>query len=143
MDKRNFNNEYAFFDVMGNNDLWKELKSHMYPGKKTSSIDNYKNGDIAAYYGYFSLIKENENLTFTTQAMDWASSNGYLEVVKWLSENRTEGCTTYAMNYAAGKDHLEVVKWLSNNRKEGCTTWAMDWAALNGHLEVVKWLKTR
>ncbi len=57
---RDIVNEQAFFQVLSSSDLWLELKKHMYPGKKTSSIDSYRDGDIAARYGYLSLIKENK-----------------------------------------------------------------------------------
>ena len=62
-------------------------------------------------------------------AMDWASENGHLEVVKWLHSNRTEGCTSYAMKWASKNGHLHVVQWLHSNRTEGCTTCAMDGAS--------------
>ncbi|KAK1930038.1 putative ankyrin repeat protein [Phytophthora citrophthora] len=76
----------------------------------------------------------------STDAMDDAAANGYLETVQWLHANRTEGCTTDAMDCAAANGHLDVVKWLQANRSEGITTKAMDGAAANGHLHVVKWL---
>ena len=55
-------------------------------------------------------------------AMDYASQNGHLNVVKFLHENRNEGCTTCAMDYASENGHLDVVKFLHENRTEGCTT---------------------
>jgi hypothetical protein len=44
--------------------------------------------------------------------MDYAASNGYLEVVKWLHENRKEGCTAKAFEDATKNGHLEVVAFL-------------------------------
>lgn len=32
--------------------------------------------------------------------MDWAASNGHLEVVKWLHYNRTEGCSQNTLDKA-------------------------------------------
>ena len=49
-------------------------------------------------------------------------------------------CSTLAMNRASANGHLDVVKWLHFNRSEGCTTYAIDFAAANGHLDIVKWL---
>ncbi|KAJ3382930.1 hypothetical protein HDU92_004496 [Lobulomyces angularis] len=72
--------------------------------------------------------------------MDYASRDGHLEVVKYLSEKRNEGCTTDAMDLASRRGHIEVVKYLSENRTEGCTAKAMDGAARMGHLAVVKYL---
>ena len=46
--------------------------------------------------------------------MDLASSNGYLDIVKFLHENRTEGCTTWAMDWASLKGYLDVVEYLKS-----------------------------
>ncbi len=112
----------------------------MFPEKTSTSLDNYRSGDIAAYYGYLSLIKHNINLLFTKDAMNWVAERDHLDVVKWLHQNRKEGCTTNAMDLAANNGHLDVVKWLHRNRREGCTKAAMTGAAGNGHLEIVEWL---
>jgi hypothetical protein len=137
---RNRENEWAFFVILTNNDIWTILKKFMYINKKKSNIHNYRNGDIAAYYGYLELLKNNDSLVFTVNAMNWAAGCNHLEVIKWLHKNRSEGCNPYAMNSAADSGHLEVIKWLHTNRSEGCTTLAMDWAAKNGHLDITNWL---
>ena len=82
------------------------------------------------------------NKLFDPEKHNWlsASSNGHLEVVKFLHEHRKEGCTTNAMDLASREGHLEIVKFLHEHRKEGCTTRAMNWASLGGHLEIVKFL---
>jgi ankyrin repeat protein len=76
----------------------------------------------------------------STRAMDDAAKNGHLPIARWLHEHRSEGCTARAMDYAAGNGHLHVVRWLHEHRIEGCTTRAMDLAAQSGHLHVLKWL---
>jgi hypothetical protein len=91
----------------------------------------------------FSHGEEAAPLWCSTKAMDQASANGHLEVVKWLHENRREGCTVGAMNGAASRGRPEVVKWLYANRSEGCTEAAMDGAAAFGDLETVKWLHAK
>lgn len=48
--------------------------------------------------------------------MDWAASNGDLEMVSWLYRNRKEGCTDRAMKMAKIKGHLEVIKFLESNK---------------------------
>ena len=126
---RNRENEWAFFVTFNSNDIWTILKKFMYINKKKSNIRNYRNGDIAAYYGYLELLKNNNDLIFTVSAMDWAATCGHLEVIKWLHTNRSEGCNFYAMNWAAYNGHLEVIKWLHTNRSEGCTTDAIKYAA--------------
>ena len=57
------------------------------------------NGNIAALIGYLKAIEYSTNLTFTTDAMDWAAMNGHLHVIKWLHHNRKEGvyCTCYEL----------------------------------------------
>jgi hypothetical protein len=86
------------------------------------------------------LLHETRSEGCTTQALEWAASNGHLDVVKFLHENRSEGCGVAAMDQAASGGHLEVVKFLHYNRPEGCTVRAMDGAAMNGHLDVVQFL---
>ncbi len=75
--------ETAFFFVMSSSDLWTEFKKHMFPRKQSNSFDDYRSGDIAAYYGYLSIIQHNTKLLFTIDAMDFAAENGHLDVVKW------------------------------------------------------------
>ncbi len=48
---------------------------------------------------------------YSTDAMDFAAENGYLEVVKYLYSKGAK-CTTDAMNYAAGGGHPDTVMWL-------------------------------
>ncbi len=76
----------------------------------------------------------------TTDTMDFAASNGHLNIVEWLHTNRKEGCTSWAMDEAAYNGHLHVVEWLHANRVEGCTSTAMVCAAENGHLHIVEYL---
>src|SRR5437016_230119 len=124
--------ESWFFNVICNKDLLQYIVSFQH-GHKYYKITG---GDLASKCGWLSLIKERYLfLSFTKYAMDFAASNGHLEVIKWLHQNRKEGCNDDAMDNAASNGHLDVVKWLHENRTEGCTTHAMDNAAENGHLE--------
>ena len=76
----------------------------------------------------------------TTDAMDFASEYGDLDVVKYLhSISKFKDCTTDAMDFASRNGHIEVVKYLHSIKKD-CTTDAMDFASENGHLDVVKYL---
>ena len=102
---RNRGNEWVFFVILTNNDIWTVLKKFMYINKKKSNIHNYRDGDIAAYYGYLELLKNNDSLVFTENAINYAAKNGHLEVTKWLHTNRAEGCTTDAMDYTAKNGH--------------------------------------
>ena len=76
----------------------------------------------------------------TTDAMDWASNHGFLDIVKYLHETVGAKCTEYAMDWASNYGFLDVVKYLHETVNAKCTTDAMDWASENGFLEVVKYL---
>ena len=51
------------------------------------------------------------NFTFRKNKINWASSENYLEVVKYL-HSIGQDCTTEAMDNASRLNHLEVVKYL-------------------------------
>ncbi|CEG38013.1 Myosin light chain kinase-related [Plasmopara halstedii] len=101
---------------------------------------------IAATEGYLNVIQwlthYRPEIKISTRVMDAAALRGHLKIIKWLHENRSEGCSVHAMDSAAASGHLEVVQWLHKNRMEGCTTGAIDTAAAGGHLEMVQWLWT-
>ncbi|OQR86030.1 hypothetical protein ACHHYP_11076 [Achlya hypogyna] len=61
-------------------------------------------------------------------------------LIMYLHQDRHEGCSTNAMDRAAKDGYLDVVRFLHNERPEGCTVAAIDGAAENGHLEIVKFL---
>ena len=138
----------AFFTVMGNSDLWKELRKHMYPGKKTGNWYTWNGtGDVAASHKYLSLMDTRPKLQYTEDAMENATRKGNLDVVKWLYENRIELRDFHAGEHAVECGHLEIVKWLDEVRNpyEPCTwlSLGMDIAARHGHLEIIKWLHGR
>jgi hypothetical protein len=54
------NHDWAFFTVLFDTDIWSIIKIFIYPNKKKSNIYDYKNGNIAAYHGYTSLLKFNK-----------------------------------------------------------------------------------
>lgn len=58
---------------------------------------------------------DEENVPFTTDAMDFAASRGDLEIVKWLYQYRIEGGTAKAMYDAAQEGYLEILKFLYEN----------------------------
>ncbi|EGG22821.1 hypothetical protein DFA_04951 [Cavenderia fasciculata] len=104
--------------------------------------------DIAALSGHLGIVTLLHNYSIKHQqdlvkkmasknAMNFASTHGYLDVLQFLHENRTEGCLTLAMDEAAKNGHFEVVKFLHYNRTEGCTSYAIDLAKT---LEIVTFL---
>ena len=74
------------------------------------------NGDKFAGEGNLEKM-QTQIMEYTTNAMDWASAFGHLEVVKWLHE-QGKNCTTWAMDYASRNEYLDVVKFLQKNRRE-------------------------
>ncbi|EGG22320.1 hypothetical protein DFA_04438 [Cavenderia fasciculata] len=98
---------------------------------------------VACQYGYLSSVKLMQSAVKSNpKAIVFASSNGFIDIVKYLHENGAEGgdYIIKAMDEAARHGHLEIVKFLHFNRTEGCSTKALDGAAKNGHLEIVQFL---
>ncbi|OQR88267.1 hypothetical protein ACHHYP_07000 [Achlya hypogyna] len=102
--------------------------------------------DDAAECGGLALVKKlhHAGAPCSTNAMDNASSEGHLHVVRFLHEHRTEGCSKNALSGPAWKGHLDVVEFLHGHRPECRTASAMIWAMKNaasyGHLDVVRFL---
>ncbi|ETV96200.1 hypothetical protein H310_10394 [Aphanomyces invadans] len=98
----------------------------------------------AATAGHLAMVQflfEHYSDTITTPlAMDGASQNGHLDVVRFL-DAQGQTCTTDAVDHASLNGHLNVVTFLLQNRPEGATTRAMSYAAASGHLEVVQFLR--
>ncbi|KAI9918684.1 hypothetical protein PsorP6_012269 [Peronosclerospora sorghi] len=123
----------------------KYLVQHLALVKYTPQDDsNMLIMDFAASNGHLDILMWLHNTKelngCSTRAMDDAAKNGHLLIVQWLHENRSEGSTTKAMDRAASSGHLPIVQWLHQHRSEGATTRAMDLAAQNGHLHVLEWL---
>ena len=123
--------------------LWNIIKEQLNWKCIWSIAINNKHMDVIKFLHiediYSDHVNEKYTLGCTTDAMDDASRNGNLDIVKYLDENRNEGCTTDAMDNAAKNGHFDIVRYLHENMK-GCTTDAMDNAAKNGHFDIVKYL---
>lgn len=160
--------EEVFFEVLRNDNIWKELKKWMYPYSiKNSNFYDYKDGDLAVLRDYVGLIKEREDLVFTVEAIDNAAQDNNFELLQWLYYNRIQECTVSAMDNAAENGNLEMFQFLASkgktcsiaamdnaastrqlemvlflhySRSEGCTTNAMDWAIGSNDIEIVKFL---
>lgn len=111
----------AFFTVLGSTDLWKELRKHMFPNKKSSSIINYSNGDIAVYYGYLSLIKENPCLIFTEEAIINAIIQCNLQMLTYLHEYRKLPYLSSHIKTAAECGTIEIFDEIFRNVEIGYT----------------------
>uniref|UniRef100_K3W5I9 Ankyrin repeat-containing domain n=1 Tax=Globisporangium ultimum (strain ATCC 200006 / CBS 805.95 / DAOM BR144) TaxID=431595 RepID=K3W5I9_GLOUD len=73
-------------------------------------------------------------------AMEYATENGHLDVMRWLHSHRNEGCTRDAIDNVAENGHFHVAKWFYEHHNKGCFTRTMDDAAWRGRLDVAKWL---
>lgn len=98
--------------------------------------------DHSALFGHLSLIRLQTKMKFecTFNAIDFAASRGFIDIVFWLHYNTNKGCSRSAMNLAAENGHIEVVKWLHENRTEGCSPLAEAYARRNNHYEISNWL---
>ncbi|GAM20434.1 hypothetical protein SAMD00019534_036090 [Acytostelium subglobosum LB1] len=87
-------------------------------------------------------LLENKSDTYITgSAMDYAATNGHLNIVLYLHEQRTEGCSSWAMKGAAENGHLDVVRFLHENRTEDLDhSTAFESAAVKGQLSVIQYL---
>ena len=104
--------------------------------------------DICGKRGYNHLyclkyLMEVQNKDCTTNAINNASKNGYLDVIKYLFEVQNKDCTTDAIDYASENGHLDVIKYLFEVQHKDCTTSAINNASLYGHLDVVNYLKSK
>lgn len=141
--------EEWFFTVLFNDDIWVNLKLHMYPNKKTSNFYDYKDGLVAVSNGYLGLIKERKDLKYLskpyTTAIDEAAKNGHFKVVRFLFLSRIFPQCEYSRDsliWSAMNNHLPIVKFLWNFGCGGSVD-AMDIAIENGHLEIVRFLQSK
>ncbi|TMW58654.1 hypothetical protein Poli38472_010213 [Pythium oligandrum] len=78
---------------------------------------------------------------WSTGIMDHAVAIGSLDALQHLHLNRDEGCSMHAMDKAAGNGHLNTLRFLHEHRSEGCTKRAMNAAAASGNLDILRFLQ--
>jgi len=132
-------NECGFFAVFSNSEIWACMREFMWVGQRKATLDNYRDGDIAAYYGYVYVMKHNDNLRYSVDAIDGAAQNGQLAAVMFVCENRYSQCTTQAMDCAASNGFTGIVKYLHEKGKK-ITSHGINFAAAHGHTDLVKWI---
>lgn len=137
---RDRSTESAFFTVLNSDDLWKELRKWMYPGKKTSNFYNYKNGDIAVYYNYTAIIKSSTSIIFTKESVTTTIANGNLDILKILIGKHNIKPHAWMIDLAALNGHLDIIKYIDIMTVEELSFNAIGNAAENGHLETLRWL---
>lgn len=112
---------------------------------------------IVAEHGYYDLVKffnENWGLIYDKNyyyegnyAIDMASANNHLEIVKYLVENKKKHvkhnsrwiCSTHAIDNACENGNLEIIKYLYSKNVYG-TCEAFENAYNNKHYHILEWL---
>ena len=95
---------------------------------------------------FYVFEKRRDEMSFTSEELNTASSRGYLDIVKYLVSDRN--ITSYdAVTDAAINGKLEIVQWLHDNlplndrgRPFFFSMSVMSIAAEKGRLNVVRWL---
>lgn len=170
MSRFNYNGETEeyFFIVLFDDNIWKELKKWMfikycqYSGTylklKTSNFDDYRNGDIAAYYGYLSLMIGNPKLEFTYRAINNAAKMGHLETIRWLLNRRDKLIYEATISCARNMEYNQLIRETNSEAsndlikddgldrlKDLVSTNMIDFQAMNdaasgGYIQIVKLL---
>ncbi|KAM9972120.1 hypothetical protein ACTFIW_003473 [Dictyostelium discoideum] len=110
--------------------------------------------EICSEFGNFQMVKylitNKKLINFGYEAIDKASANGYIEIVKYLLQFTNYNFTIDAINNAALNGHIEILKYLFNNHKKKVgdiflslankSTKSIENAILNDHLPIIKFL---
>ena len=136
-------------DPCGN--AWDQRSQHNLPLRgqgdkfRSNKIILGKKYDLADITTFQMMIDLGANIDTNDDALKWASSNGHLEVVKFLVEKgaNVHADDNYALGWASENGHLDVVKFLVEkgadvNADNNC---ALRWASKNGHLDMVNYIK--
>jgi len=119
--------------LMNNTELLKKILNYDIEGEKIIDTIVLQHVNKTKDYNLLNILNKNNKL------INYASENGYLEIVKWLMENgvpRDERVITFASE----NGHFEMVKWLKENGAPW-NEWTITYASKNGHFEIVKWLR--
>ena len=104
-----------------------------------SKINELYDTDITSYKKRGIDITADDNL-----AIQWASNNGYLNIVKYLVSQGADvtANNNFAIQWASISGHLKIVKYLVSQGADitANDNDAVQWASKNGHLEIVNYL---
>jgi len=104
----------------------------------------WDNGNLASQLGHLCLIEsQTSRLKFSRDSLVLASSNGHLDVIKWLMNQKSfhQKDIAQGINSAGKHGNLELVEWLWNKNGEVSTYHLLDGAAIQGHFKIVEWLE--
>ena len=152
MERVGFNgrSEEWFFSFLFNNDIWVNLKKHMYPGLKTKNFDSYDDGDSAIYHSYYTLLLS-KNFNYTQESIERVfeikviafesdlphpntTEAQYFDIFNFLS-NKGIKPNRRTLNLACLFGYSKIVKYYYIG-----DTKLISLAAVSGNLELFKWL---
>lgn len=87
----------------------------------------------------FTWLHHNVNKGYCNYALEYFSSYGNLNMVKFIYDNRFERGTTNTINIAATIGNLELVIFFEEKGLK-CTGEALQNSAINNHINIVKYL---
>jgi hypothetical protein len=122
-------------------ELWQPIRSHMYPGKRTVSFNDYLDGDAACANGYLTLLQlRGSRLYLTQQAMTLAIAGGHTAVVHWLHQKGFHGNASRAFKAVAKNGDLPMLQWLQSHYPLLDPIPIIAAAAKGNHYEVLEWV---
>ncbi|TMW58618.1 hypothetical protein Poli38472_010177 [Pythium oligandrum] len=129
-------------------DVAQWVHRHFQPVSGDKSVIRSRTMDFMALHGNVTLMRwlvphYKDQVVLSTLAIDGATRNGHLDMVKYLHEERNDGCTIDAVDIAANNGHLDVVKFLFEHRQEKGSMEALNDAAANARGEVLRYLLTK
>ena len=108
-------------------------------------IEACKSGDLEGVKYFVSFVSQGADVKADNNyAVQFASENGHLEVVKYLVSQGADvkADNNYAVQVTSENGYLEGVKYLVSQGADVTANdnYAVRWASIRGHLEVVKYL---
>jgi hypothetical protein len=91
----------------------------------------------------FLLAKFGSKLQYSSNAMDYASEHGHVNVLEWwFKSNLPLKYSENALYNASWKGHIEVLEWwFKSNRPLKYNENALNFASEYGHIHVLEWWK--
>jgi hypothetical protein len=100
--------------------------------------------DVAATYDRLDIAKylHSRGAINNYKAIEYAASNGNLDMVDWLNKNYTYNSSTVtnALCRAIDSGHLHIVKWFYENRPDVCSVHSNYMYARDKHIDIANWI---
>jgi hypothetical protein len=100
-----------------------------------------KYGRINMFKYLYKTCKININRIDEDSILITAAENGQLKMLKWIDKNLHFEKWTNALNWATITGRLNIVKWLVKHKPElKCVYLSLDFAAASGHYKTIKYI---